>query len=137
MGAIVSITFIRSASAAVRFDATRTALSAQAAFRPWVEASPRREAAASLIAFRRRSLEMFEPLESIGVEDPMFVSGAIASRSEAWEIQTPAEAARAPCGETYTITGVPAALTSSSFWTILRIESSSPPGVSSRITAAS
>ena len=43
---------------------------------------------------------MFDPLESIGVEEPMLVSGAIASTSAASEIQTPAEAARAPPGET-------------------------------------
>ena len=30
----------------------------------------------------------------------MFVAGAIASTSAAWVIQTPAEAARAPSGET-------------------------------------
>jgi hypothetical protein len=31
-----------------------------------------------LISFRRRSVPMLPPLESIGVEEPMFVSGAIA-----------------------------------------------------------
>ncbi len=53
-----------------------------------------------MITLRRRSLPMFAPLPLIGVEEPMFVSGAIASTSAAWEIQTPAEAARAPAGET-------------------------------------
>ena len=96
----MSITFIFSASAAVRFEATRTALSAQAALRPWVFASPRSEAAASLMILRRRSLPRFAPVPEIGVEEPMFVSGAIASTSAASEIQTPAEAARAPLGET-------------------------------------
>jgi hypothetical protein len=43
---------------------------------------------------------MFAPLPLIGVDDPMFVSGAIASTSAACEIHTPAEAARAPFGET-------------------------------------
>ena len=43
---------------------------------------------------------MFWPLESIGVEEPMFVCGAIASESAASVIQTPADAAREPCGET-------------------------------------
>ena len=99
-GATVSITFCFSASAAVRFDATRTALSAQAALRPWLAARPRSEAAASLTTLRRRSLPMFEPVPLIGVDEPMFVSGAMASRSAASEIQTPAEAARAPRGET-------------------------------------
>jgi hypothetical protein len=48
---------------------------------------------------------MFWPLPLIGVDDPMLVSGAIASTSAACPIQTPAEAARDPSGETYTITG--------------------------------
>ena len=78
----------------------RTAASAHAAFRPWLFASPRSDAAASFTTFRRRSLPMFEPLPLIGVDEPMFVSGAIASTSAAWEIQTPAEAARAPSGAT-------------------------------------
>ena len=43
---------------------------------------------------------MFEPLPLIGVEEPMFVCGAIARRSAACEIQTPADAARAPSGAT-------------------------------------
>src|SRR5438132_6331277 len=97
----MSITLRFSASPAVRFDARRTAASAQCQLRPCVRASVRSDAAESLITFRRRSeLEMFDPLESIGVDEPMFVSGAIASRSAASEIQTPAEAARAPRGET-------------------------------------
>jgi hypothetical protein len=36
----------------------------------------------------------------IGVEEPMFVLGAIASTSAASLIQTPADAARAPFGDT-------------------------------------
>ena len=43
---------------------------------------------------------MFAPLELIGVDEPMFVVGAIASTSAACAIQTPADAARAPFGET-------------------------------------
>ena len=58
------------------------------------------DAAASLITLRRRSEPRFAPLESIGVDEPMFVVGAMASTSAASEIQTPAEAARAPSGET-------------------------------------
>ena len=133
VGAITSITFLASASEAVRFDAWRTAASAHTALRPCDFARPRSEAAASLISLRRRSLPMFAPLPWIGVDEPMFVSGAIASRSAACEIHTPADAARAPAGDTYTITGI---LSESSFCTILRIESSSPPGVSSTITTA-
>ena len=59
LGEITSMTFIFSASAAERFEATRTALSAQAALRPCVLASPRSDAAASLMILRRRSLPMF------------------------------------------------------------------------------
>src|SRR5262249_10168432 len=99
-GAMSSITFLDSASWAVRFDALRTAESAHAAFRPCDLASTRREAAASLTTLRRRSLPMLEPLPWMGVDDPMFVCGAIASSSAASEIHTPADAARAPSGET-------------------------------------
>ena len=94
------MTFILSASCAVRFDATRTAESAHFAFRLCCFARPRSDAAASFTTFRRRSLSMFAPLPLIGVDEPMFVAGAIASTSAASEIQTPAEAARAPCGVT-------------------------------------
>jgi hypothetical protein len=43
---------------------------------------------------------MFAPVPVIGVDEPMFVSGAIASTSAACEIHTPADAARAPPGAT-------------------------------------
>ena len=49
---------------------------------------------------------MSVPLPLIGVDEPMFVSGAIARTSAAWEIQTPAEAALAPFGPTHTTTGI-------------------------------
>jgi hypothetical protein len=99
-GATRSITFMRSASSSVRLDALRTARSAHFALRPCERASPRKDAAASLRIFRFRSLPMFAPLPVIGVDEPMFVFGAIASTSAASEIQTPALAARAPFGET-------------------------------------
>ena len=95
-----SITFRRKASSAVMFDALRTASSAHFALRPWLSASPRSDAAESLITLRRRSVSRFRPLPLIGVEEPMLVWGAIASTSAAWPIQTPAEAARAPPGVT-------------------------------------
>src|SRR3954469_12423122 len=123
-----------SACAAVRFDALRTASAGQVVLRLCAAASAVSDAAASLITFRRRSEPRFFPLESIGVEEPMFVVGAIASTSAACEIQTPADAARAPSGETYTITGI---FERSSAWYIVFIELESPPGVSSSITAAS
>ncbi len=43
---------------------------------------------------------MLAPLPWIGVDDPMFVCGAIASTSAACAIHTPADAARAPSGAT-------------------------------------
>ena len=43
---------------------------------------------------------MSSPPTLTGVDEPMFVCGAMASRSAAWLIQTPADAARAPSGET-------------------------------------
>ena len=48
---------------------------------------------------------MFWPDESIGVAAPMCVVGAMIARSDAIVITAPADAARAPSGETYTITG--------------------------------
>ena len=43
---------------------------------------------------------MFAPVPWIGVDEPMFVAGDIASTSAASEIHTPADAARAPSGAT-------------------------------------
>ncbi len=91
---------MRSASRDDRFDALRTALSAHAPLRPCDTASARNDAAASLIALRRRSLAMLRPPTRIGVDEPMFETGDIASTSAAWEIHTPALAARAPFGAT-------------------------------------
>ena len=99
-GAMSSITFIRRACSAVRFEALRTARSAHATLRPWNLARPRSEAAASFSTLRRRSLLRLVPLPLIGVEEPMLVAGAIASTSAAWPIHTPADAARAPGGDT-------------------------------------
>ncbi len=96
----MSITCSFSACAAVRFEATRTAFAGQVVLRWCVSASAVSDATESLITLRRRSEPRFAPLESIGVEEPMFVVGAIASTSAACEIQTPADAARAPLGET-------------------------------------
>ncbi len=76
---------------------------------------------------------MFAPPESIGVEDPMLVCGAIPRKSAACAIQTPAEPAVAPFGPTHTSTG---SFAFSSHSTILSFDCSSPPGVSRTITAA-
>ena len=64
----------------------------------------------------------------------MFVRGAIAATSVASVMNNPAEAARAPSGDTYAITGIGAAMMS---LTISRVELSSPPGVSMRMIATS
>ena len=58
----------------------------------------------------------------------MLVCGAIAATSAASVMYRPADAARAPFGDTYTTTGIGAARMS---LIILRIDSSNPPGVSS------
>jgi hypothetical protein len=63
----------------------------------------------------------------------MFVAGAMAATWAAMVMKTPAEAARAPVGATYTTMGTAAP---SWRWTIARIERSSPPGVSSWMTSA-
>jgi hypothetical protein len=76
---------------------------------------------------------MFWPDESIGVAAPMCVVGAMIARSDAIVITAPADAARAPSGETYTITGT-GELSSSA--TMSSIELPRPPGVFSSITSA-
>src|SRR5437764_3108931 len=68
-----------------------------------------------------------------GCADPMFVPGAIAAMSAASVMYMPAEAARAPDGETKTTTGTGAA---STFLMMLRMEVSSPPGVSMAMMSA-
>ena len=57
-------------------------------------------AAASLITLRRRSAPSSSPEAEIGVEEPMFVWGAIARMSAAWPITAPAESALEPGGAT-------------------------------------
>ena len=101
VGAIRSITFIFSAS--LRGQVRRLAHGGAAHVVLRLVALRRArvsEAAASLITLRAGRVPMFSPLASIGVDEPMFDLGAIASTSAAWQIQTPAEAARAPSGET-------------------------------------
>ena len=57
-------------------------------------------AAASFTTFFRRSSGMSSPLVEIGVDEPIFVEGAIAATSAAMARKTPAEAAREPGGYT-------------------------------------
>ena len=70
-----------------------------------------------------------------GCAAPMWVPGAITATSAASAMMKPAEAARAPDGPTKTTTGVRAAIIRD---TIVRVESSRPPGVRSTrtVTAA-
>src|SRR5205085_5749684 len=62
-----------------------------------------------------------------GCADPMLVPGAITATSAASVMYIPADAARAPEGETNTTTGTFAAIVR---WMMSRIEVSRPPGVS-------
>ena len=55
-------------------------------------------ATASFTTFRFRSLGMFSPPVEIGVEEPMFVCGAMAATSAAMVMKTPADASREPGG---------------------------------------
>ena len=53
-----------------------------------------------MTTLRRRSFEMSSPPIEIGVDEPMFVCGAIASTSADMPITAPAESALAPDGAT-------------------------------------
>ena len=99
-GAIRSMTFCSSASVSVRFEAERTASSAQSPFRPCRSASVRRVEAKLLIALRRRSSSRSCPVPVIGVDEPIVVDGAIARMSAACATNTPADVAEAPSGAT-------------------------------------
>jgi hypothetical protein len=92
----------------------------------------RAKAAASFSIFLRVSLSTFPPTAT-GWAAPMLVAGAMAARWPAMVMKTPAEAARAPVGATYTMTGISALRM---VCTIERMERSSPPGVSSCNTRA-
>ena len=76
---------------------------------------------------------MSSPLSEIGVDEPMFVCGAIAATSAAIVMTAPAESALDPGGATYTTTGTSAARKR---FTMPRIEDASPPGVSRTSTIA-
>ena len=76
---------------------------------------------------------MSSPLSEIGVDDPMFVCGAIAATSAAIVMTAPAESALEPGGATYTTTGTSAPRNR---LTMPRIDDASPPGVSRTSTIA-
>ncbi len=63
----------------------------------------------------------------------MLVAGAIAATCAAMVMKTPAEAARAPVGATYTMTGISAFRMA---WAMDRMERSRPPGVLRRTMSA-
>ncbi len=86
-------------------------------------------AAASLVTFCRSTV----PLTPTGLAAPISVAGAIPFWGQAIMMKVPAEAARAPDGPVQHRTGT------FEFWialTMVRIDESSPPGVSMRITTA-
>ena len=83
---------------------SRTAFSAQSALRPRSVAIERANAAASFATFFRLSLSA-PPESATGCAAPMLVAGASAATCAAMVMKTPADAARAPVGATYTTTG--------------------------------
>jgi hypothetical protein len=58
------------------------------------------KAEASFSIFRPRVPPMSPPVEVTALAEPMFVCGAIAATSAASVMNAPADAARAPSGET-------------------------------------
>ena len=123
--AIRSITFSLRASRSVTDTHDRTAFSIHSAFRPRSTASVRAKAAASFSTFLSISLSICPPTAT-GCAAPMFVAGAMAATWAAMVRKTPAEAARAPVGATYTMMGISELRM---LWTMERMERSSPPGV--------
>src|SRR5438067_1639499 len=121
-----SATCRRTACSASMLTLLRTASSAQAAFRPCIDARLRTLVTASLSTFAPRSPVRSSPVDWMGWAEPMLVPGAIASTSAAWATKSPAEAARAPLGYTYTMTGT---LELRRLVTISSIEVEIPPGV--------
>ncbi len=89
-------------------------------------------AAASSVALARTSSGRFSPCPPTGWAAPVLVPGAIAATSADMRMKNPADAARAPAGATYTTTGTVHPVMAV---VISRVASSSPPGVSSSITA--
>ena len=96
MGAITSITSSASAVSARDALGDRTNDSATSALRPYVSARLLMEAAASFTALS----EPIAPLRPTGVAAPTLVPGAMAATGQESNTNAPAEAARAPCGET-------------------------------------
>ena len=89
-----------SASDALTLVASRTISSASSAFRPCSSARAVTYAAASFSILRPSTSSMSAPVIEIGEAEPMLVCGAIAATSAAWVTKSPADAARAPFGDT-------------------------------------
>ena len=85
-------------------------------------------AATSSAAFFAIVSSIFSPPPATGCAAPMCVPGAIAATSAAIVRMKPADAARAPAGPTKIATGVLAAIIRV---TMVRVESTRPPGVRS------
>ena len=100
-----STTFSFTASRSVIETDWRTAFSAHSTLRPRSVAMVRANAAASLATFSIMVLSPPPPPTDTGCAAPMFVAGAIAATCAAIVMNTPADAARAPVGATYTMTG--------------------------------
>ena len=94
VGAIMSTTWSWTACSAGALIASRTAFSAQSAFRFHRSASDRMNAAASFVTFSFS----IAPVTPTGWAAPMFVPGAIALIGQDSMMNVPAEAARAPDG---------------------------------------
>ena len=83
---------------------------------------------------RHRRHPCFSPEPETGCAAPACVAGAMAATSAAIRRMNPADAARAPDGATNTTTGVRAVIIRD---TMLRVESSRPPGVRNTSTTSS
>ena len=124
----------RAASASVNARLSRTACSARATFRCAPAASDRAYAAVSDAAFLDTVSSIFWPSPDTGCAAPMCVPGAIAATSAASVRMKPADAARAPDGPTKTTTGAREVMIRE---TMVRVDSSSPPGVRRTTTTSS
>ncbi len=111
----------------------RTASSTQSALRPRSCAIERANEAVKFSIFSPITPATSSPPVPTGWAAPIVVPGAIAAIFAASVINVPAEAAPAPDGATYTITGIGAPMI---LLTIRCAEVSRPPGVSSWITSA-
>ena len=94
-----STTLSRTASRSVIETDWRTAFSAQSALRPRSMAIERAKAAESFSILRMLSLSR-PPPTATGWAAPMLVAGAMAATCAAMVMNTPADAARAPVGDT-------------------------------------